>query len=115
MRASLKVPRPAVPFVKGGVGLYRASFDSSVADIPDFYRRRLGPGEPAVGRSHAFRDPSVVVGGGLNLFATRHIALRPEIEAMVVRRQSRSHVVTAVMMHVAYHFEDHPVTPARGF
>lgn len=113
VHASLKVPRPAVPFVKGGVGLYRASFGSSADDLPDFYRRRLGPGEPAVGTSHTFRDPSFVVGGGINLFATRHIALRPEIEAMVVRRESRNHVVTAVTMHVAYHFEDHPVTPAR--
>jgi hypothetical protein len=30
---------------------------------------------------------------------------------MVVLRNSRSYFVTAFAIHVAYHFEDHPVTP----
>lgn len=56
-----------------------------------------------------------IVGGGVDVFTTRHLAIRPEIDAIVVRRQSRSYVVTAVTMHVAYHFEEHPATPAaRG-
>jgi hypothetical protein len=108
-RANLTNARPAVLFVKGGVGLYRASFEAADGNMPDFYRRRLGPG---FGMTHTFTDPSFVVGGGVNVFTSRHWAIRPEIEAIVVRRQSRSHVVTAVTMGVAYHFEEHPVTPA---
>jgi hypothetical protein len=107
-RASLMSARTAMPFVKGGVGLYRASFEAADGNMPDFYRRRLGPG---FGMSRTFTDPSLVVGGGVNVFASRHWAVRPEIEATVVRRQSRSYVVTAVTMGVAYHFEEHPVAP----
>jgi hypothetical protein len=108
-RANLMSARTAVPFVKGGVGLYRASFEAADGNMPDFYRRRLGPG---FGLSRTFTDPSFVVGGGVSVFTSRHWAVRPEIEATVVRRQSRSYVVTAVTMGVAYHFEEHPVTPA---
>jgi hypothetical protein len=78
--------------------------------MPEFYRRRVGPG---FGTTHTFTDPSFVVGGGVNVFTSRHWAIRPEVEAIVVRRQSRSYVVTAVTVGVAYHFEEHPVTPPR--
>ena len=105
--------RSVGPFVKGGVGLYRVSFEGPPQSLPDFYRRRLGAGESTLGSSSTFTDPTVVIGGGVNLFTTRHIALRPEIEAIVLRRDSRSHVVTAVTFRVAYHFEDHPMTPSR--
>lgn len=108
-RASLVSMRTAVPFVKGGVGLYRASFETANGNMPDFYRRRLGAG---FGMTHTFTDPSFVVGGGVDVFTSQHWAIRAEIEASVVRRQSRSYVVTAVTMGVAYHFEEHPVTPA---
>jgi hypothetical protein len=108
-RANLMSARTAVPFVKGGVGLYRASFEAADGNMPDFYRRRLGPD---FGLSRTFTDPSFVVGGGVSVFTSRHWAVRPEIEATVVRRQSRSYVVTALTMGVAYHFEEHPITPA---
>lgn len=112
-RANLRGGRTAVPFIKGGIGLYRASFDSSPDVLPDFYRRRLGAGGSALATSFTFTDPSFVIGGGVDVFRTRHIALHPEIQATVVTRQSRTYVVTTVTMHVAYHFEDHPITPAR--
>ena len=109
--ATLTAARPAVPFIRGGVGLYRASF-AAADEMPDFYRRRLLAPASAFGMPRSFTDPSFVLGGGVNVFASRHLAIRPEIEAIVVRRNSRSHIVTAVTMHVAYHFEDHPITPA---
>ena len=58
-----------------------------------------------------FTDPSFILGGGVNLFVTRHVALRPDVEAKLVRRNSQNYVVTAVSVHLAYHFEDHPMTP----
>lgn len=64
--------------------------------------------------SVAFTDPTAVVGGGVNVFVTGHAALRPEVQVRVVARDSRTHVVTAFVMHVTYHIENHPVTRARG-
>jgi len=105
--------RPVVPFVKGGVGLYRASFGRVLDDIPEFYRRRLAPPDPALRARQTFTDPSLVVGDGVNVYVSRHVAIRPEIEAIAIRRDGRGHVVTAVTIHLAYHFEEHPITPSR--
>jgi hypothetical protein len=105
--------RPVVPFVKGGVGLYRASFGRVLDDVPEFYRRRLAPPDPALRARQTFTDPSFVFGGGVNVYVSRHVAIRPEVEAIMVRRDGRGHVVTAVTVHLAYHFEEHPITPGR--
>jgi hypothetical protein len=88
-----------------------ASFDAARDDVPDFYRRRLPP--DTFGVRHTFTDPSFIAGGGVNLFVSRHLAIRPEVQAMVVRRDSNQLVVTAATAHVVYHFEEHPVTPSR--
>jgi hypothetical protein len=105
--------RPIVPFVKGGVGLYRASFGRTLDDIPAFYRRRLQPPDPALRARQTFTDPSLIVGGGVNAYVSRHWAVRPEIAATAIRRDGRGHVVTTVTLHLAYHFEEHPITPDR--
>jgi hypothetical protein len=62
----------------------------------------------------ASAHPSFILGGGVNLFATRHVAIRPDVEAKIVRRNSQNYVVSAVSVHIAYHFEDHPITPSRS-
>lgn len=101
-----------VPFVAGAVGLYRTSYDRSGSGIPAFYARRMngmGPMNARVG----FTDPSMGVGGGVNMFVTQHAALRPEVTSTFVIGDGRTHVVTAVALRVTYHFEDHPITPAR--
>lgn len=105
--------RPVVPFLEGGIGLYRASFDSSLGTLPGFYQGRTTGNGTNVTRM-AFTDPSFILGGGVNLFATRHIAIRPDVEAKIVRRNSQNYVVTAVSVHMAYHFEDHPITPSQS-
>jgi len=110
VQAALLGSGKAVPFVQAGIGLYRASFDPAQSGVPGFYRQRMGP---AGGSVRTFTDPSFVFGGGANVFLSRNLAIRPDVEAMVVLRNSRSHVVTALSMQVVYHFEDHPVTPAR--
>lgn len=112
VRAALFGHDRATPFVTAGIGAYRASYARMSAEIPAFHRRRMegrtGPGERAT-----FTDLGLVVGGGISVFVTRHIALRPDLESMVVIRDSHRYVVTTVALQVAYHFEDHPVTPGR--
>jgi len=101
--------RGVVPFAQAGIGMYRAAFQLSRAELPDFYRSRvaaIGPGVDSI----TFTDPSFIVGGGANLFVTPHVAIRPDIQATIVRRDSRSYVVTTVAVHLAYHFETHQVT-----
>lgn len=110
-RLGMARPRPVVPFVKLGVGLYRASFDTPTR-VPSFYRRRMG-NRFHTGSRHTFTDPTIVAGGGINIFTSRHLAIRPEIDATFVMGDSRVRTVTSFSVHFAYHFEDHPVTPAR--
>jgi hypothetical protein len=104
-------PTPVKPFLEAGVGLYRATFDTTRAGPPDFYARRLAAHGPGFTSTDAFTDPSFVLGGGANLFLGRHIAIRPDVNVQIVRRDRRSHTVTAGRVHLVYHFEDHPVTP----
>ena len=79
--------------------------------MPDFYNRRMMMNSSRVGTTAGFTDPTVVFGGGVNAFVNRHWAIRPDVLEIVVLRNSRSYFVTAFAIHVAYHFEDHPVTP----
>jgi hypothetical protein len=104
--------RGANPFVEGGIGLYQASFDAGQTDVPEFYRKRMTD-QAGTMMSHSFRDPSVVFGGGLNVVATRHFALRPTVEVTVVLRNSDSYTTTAGVLKLAYIFENHPVTPTK--
>jgi hypothetical protein len=93
LRALVGLPRSGalVPFVAGGVGLYRSTLD----------------------RGASVTDPSLVIGGGLNLFLTQHAALRPEVASTFVIGDTRTRAVTAVAVRLTYHFEDHPITPSR--
>lgn len=103
--------RTVVPFVSGGMGVYIASFESDSTAVPEFYRHRMAePG--ASGTTERFTDPAVVFGGGVSIFATRNVSIRPEVETIWVRRDSMNHFVTSVSVRFAYHFELHRVTPA---
>jgi hypothetical protein len=111
VRVNVTPPAPAVPFLSAGVGLYRASFDADAADVPEFYRRRMvgsGVGTP---RDHTFDDFVFTVGGGVDLFLRRHIALRPDVRVLFVRGNSDTRAVAVYGVHLAFHFEEHPITP----
>jgi len=109
---SLAAPGKVVPFARAGLGLYRMSVDaSSVDDSLEFYRRRLGPNIGRLSR-RTFTDPAFVLGGGVNVFVTRQLAFGPELGVIVVRAGGHGHVVTTVTMHLTYHIEEHPITPA---
>ena len=101
----------AVPFLQAGIGMYRASFDAR-DDMPGFYRHRMHQ-DVSGGVLRHFTDPSVVFGGGADVAVSRNLSIRPDIEAMVVLRDSSSHVATALRINVVYHIEEHPVTPTR--
>jgi hypothetical protein len=106
----LLTPRPLVPFLTGGVGLYHASFNRSDSAMPTFYRRRM-MSMADLSRTITFNDPSLLGGGGVTVFVSRHWTVRPEVLATVIVRNSRNLVVTTGAVRLAYHFEDHPVTP----
>lgn len=109
LRVRLAGHRTVDPFVQGGVGLYRAMFESSETELPEFYRRRVDP-LPGGLTGMTFTDPTLVTGGGVSIFLTRHFALRPEAEVTFVLRDG-SHVLTSFLVHAVFHFEEHPVTP----
>lgn len=111
VRARVGGTRTVDPFFLAGIGMYHTSFGEHETAIPDFYRRRLDSGDNAFTRT--FTDPSLVAGGGISLFLSRHVAIRPDVEAAIVVANGSSHVVTTAAVHFVYHFEDHPVTPAR--
>ena len=108
---AIVTPRPFVPFLAGGVGLYHASFNRFDSAMPRFYYRRMAGLAFAPGQIMTFTDPSLAGGGGLDVYVSRHWALRPEVLATLVLRDSRSFVVTTGAVRLAYHFEDHPVNP----
>jgi hypothetical protein len=111
VRARVGGTRTIDPFFLAGIGMYHTSFGENDTAIPDFYRRRIESGENAFTRT--FTDPSLVAGGGVSLFLSRHVAIRPDIEAAIVFANGSSHVVTTAAVHLVFHFESHPVTPAR--
>jgi hypothetical protein len=40
--------------------------------------------------SATFTDPSLAFGGGVNVFVSRQIAVRPEVDATIVMRDRRT-------------------------
>lgn len=111
-RVRLLGRRPVDPFVHGGIGFYRASFAATAHTPPHFYQRRMG-GALVPGRTGmSFTDPSLVAGGGVNIFLTRHLALRPAVEATVVMRNGHRYVLRGVTVQGVFHFEERPVTPS---
>lgn len=108
---ALTTTRPAVPFVAAGIGLYRASVAMGDSRMPALYRGRVCNGDQPLCVSGTFMDPSVVVGGGVNVFLSRHYAIRPAVDATIVMRDGHTQTVMSGAVHVAYHFEDHPITP----
>src|SRR5687767_12656319 len=43
LRVRIAGHRTVDPFVQGGVGLYRAMFETTETEMPEFYRRRVDP------------------------------------------------------------------------
>lgn len=111
-RIPLLPARTVVPFVSAGAGVYRASFDSASSTMPAFYQRRMTSNSAGI-QHRTFDDFVVSIGGGVDVFLARHVALRPEVEFLVVTTTSDTRTVPVFGVQLAYHFESHPITPAR--
>lgn len=96
-------------FRTGFIRLHLASFGDGQGTPPESFRRRLR----AEGGSQTFRDPAFLVGGGMDISVSRRLAVRPEVESMIVWRDGRRYVVTSVSMQLSVLFEPHSITPAR--
>ena len=107
-RVPLRRDRAVVPFVAGGIGLYRATFDAGAA-LPVFYDRPASPGTGTATR-RVFDDFMTTAGGGADVFVASHLALRPEVAALIVSSSEDTRVVPLLSLQLVYHFETHPVT-----
>jgi hypothetical protein len=109
-RLALQPARPFVPFVSAGAGFHRASFDRPTDPAAGFYRGRMMVPE---GRSHGyvFTDFALALGGGADIFVSRHIAVRPDVSVMMVTTRSDVRLVPVYGVHLSYHFESRPMTP----
>jgi hypothetical protein len=106
---ALLTPRPVVPFVSAGVGMYRATVNSASAVVPDFYRLRMSPDLVGVS-NQTFQDFVMTFGGGVNVFVTGHLALRPEANLMLVTTTNDARPVAMFGVQFVYHFESHTVS-----
>jgi hypothetical protein len=109
-RVSLLPSRTVNPFVTAGVGMYRASVDAVSDTTPEFYRRRaIGGGA----RSQSFDDFLVAIGAGVEVFASAHFAVRPDVTMLLVTTRSDRRTVPVYGVHLDYHFESHDAAPSR--
>jgi hypothetical protein len=115
VRYSVIGERRASPFVTAGVGLHRASLHTDNPGMPEFYRRRMGMtmGPHGMDGRRTFDDFASRFGGGAEFFAGRHVSFRPEVQVILVTDRRDTRVVPTFGVHLAYHFESHPITPSR--
>ena len=111
-RVPLLPARVVVPFVSGSVGMYRATVGPDEGSMPPFYRRRMAADGAGLQR-RTFDDFVVGFGGGMDVFLAQHLALRPEVTVLMVTTRAATRAVPVYGVHLAYHFESHPITPAR--
>ena len=112
VRVPLLPARPFVPFVSAGAGVFLATFDSTSSTMPHFYQRRMMSGSTGF-QGRTFEDFVASLGGGADVFLARHLALRPEVAVLIVTTTSDTRTVPVLGVQLAYHFESHPITPAR--
>lgn len=94
-------PRAVVPFALAGFGMYGATVESGSPDIPAFYRDRL----PANTDRPVFEDLLLAFGGGVDVFVTSHLALRPEVTLYVIATRDDRLTKAVYGVHLSYHFE----------
>jgi hypothetical protein len=123
-----------VPYITGGVGMYRASLDLGAprffggragqfgpgtalcggtgvcpyGEIPAFYARRLGivtvPPAGAGWPTRAFTDPAFHVGAGTRIEVAPRLFLRPELRGLFVVGDGDVHSLGAASVAFGYRF-----------
>jgi hypothetical protein len=111
-RVPLLPARPLAPFLSAGAGVYRASFTPMSSSIPRFYQRRMMSGSARL-QGRIFDDFVVAFGGGADVFLATHLALRPEVTILLVTNRTDTRTLPVYGVQLAYHFEEHPITPSR--
>jgi Outer membrane protein beta-barrel domain len=101
------VPRRSAPFIEGGFGMFITTIDPARATVPEFYRNRMADET----RRRKFTDPAFFTGAGWTVVVSRHISLQPALEWTIVTDSGHGYTLTTATLRIAYHFEDHPVTP----
>jgi len=105
LMVNLTPPARVVPYLGGGAGMYRATFDTTRADMPQFYRRRLDGTTPLSRLSYT--DPTAVIAGGAQIYFARHFSIRPEATLRFVVDEGDTYRMGTVTFAVVYHIEDH--------
>ena len=125
--------RRVSPYVVGGAGIYRASFDLGAprffgglgqygpgvslcggtgacpyGQMPGFYGRRLGAVIIPVGNAgfgtRTFTDPAFSAGAGARVELASHLFLRPEARALFVRGGGLTHTLGTFSCAFGYRF-----------
>jgi hypothetical protein len=92
-RVNLLSPRGVIPYLSAGAGVHRTT--------------RTG-----LGRERGIDDFVVALGGGVDIYLKQHVALRPDVRVLLVNGDAGgTRRVTVYGVHLAYHFEEHPITP----
>jgi hypothetical protein len=102
----LTTRRSFLPFLTGGLGMYRATVDARSSVVPEFYRNRMTDG--FVG-TQTFQDFLVTFGGGVDMRLTDHFFVRPEANLMLVIAQGSHRQMGVYGVQLVYHFESHPI------
>lgn len=90
-----------IPFASAGVGMYQATVNAADG-VPEFYEQRMA------GRQRGtFEDFALAFGGGANIFVTSHIAIRPQVDLLLVTAHNDARPMAVYGVHLAYHFESH--------
>jgi menaquinone-dependent protoporphyrinogen oxidase len=94
------------PFVSAGAGMYRATIHPNAQNVPAFYRARIPDGTVGL---QTFEDFVATVGGGLNVFVSSHVAIRPDVNLILVTTRSDVRPVGVYGFQVVYHFAPHTI------
>jgi|SoiMethySBSTD1v2_1073268.scaffolds.fasta_scaffold697628_2 hypothetical protein len=97
-------PSKLVPYVGGGMGLYRATFNVNAGTLPAFYDRH---DDATPGSLASYTDPTAVFVGGAHLYLARHVSIRPEVSLRMALDHGDTYNVSAFTCAFVYHFEDH--------
>lgn len=103
-RVSVRPGHRAVPFLAAGGGVYQMRFDAGFTTAPEFYRKRMTDISPVLPH-YQFTDPMISLGTGADVYLSRHVAIRPEVTALLVFGGGDVRAVPAYGVQVAYHFE----------
>jgi hypothetical protein len=112
-RVHLLSRRTAVPFVSGAIGVHHTTVALN-DQAPMFYRRRMRfdmrDDQGRLKTTQTFDDAVYAFGAGVDVYLRRHLSLRPDLRVLLVH-DGGTRAVALYGVHLAYHFEEHPITP----